>query len=164
MKAFSSLAKITGLVPAKPPYPSGTRLFFDQDEVPTGWTRDVSASLDDRMVRVVIGAPGEGGSWTISGLSGDLHNHELPDVISHTHGASVGTHSHTFYYDYPGVGGYTGGGYNIAYTIRTGSAWYSVTLGDSGLSPALTENSSFGISSNGTWRPLYRDVIIGVKD
>ncbi|GAG02888.1 unnamed protein product, partial [marine sediment metagenome] len=66
--------------------PSGSKMLFIQDTVPTGWTLDESAN--DRVIRVVnVAASGgvEGGSWTITGISGDGHALSISEMPSHTH-------------------------------------------------------------------------------
>jgi hypothetical protein len=55
--------------------PVGTKMVFDQDTAPTGWTRDTAQN--DRVIRLVSGARADGGSWTISGLAGAAHTHPI---------------------------------------------------------------------------------------
>src|SRR5580765_7539811 len=53
--------------------PTGTRTIFNQPSAPVGWTQDVSASLSDTGMRIVIGAGGTmGGSvlWSNWNLGG----------------------------------------------------------------------------------------------
>jgi hypothetical protein len=76
--------------------PTGTRVIFDQDTAPVGWTRDTS-TVDDKMIRIVTGARADGGTWTQP-----VHDHTTPNlgqagshqhsVDAHTH--SIGTHAH----------------------------------------------------------------------
>ena len=63
--------------------PTGTRLIFDQDAAPTGWTRDVS-TVDDKVIRIVTGARADGGTWTQPN-----HTHTQPTS------SSAGSHAHT---------------------------------------------------------------------
>jgi len=151
------------------PFPSGTRMLFDQDTPPTGWTRDITSTLDDRCVRIVIGtrAP-DGGSWTISGLT----------QASHDHGgtASAGGHQHSSTVCHTGVAAYATAVASNPYGLAP-----ALSMGDEGAfaqwttrNPNLTNSAGAhthtltaeapAISSNGTWRPLYRDVIVASKD
>jgi hypothetical protein len=112
--------------------PAGTRLIFDQDAAPVGWTRDTS-TVDDKMIRIVTGARADGGSWTQpvhdhtvaththEGVNhshtGPLHSHGIGD---HTH--TIGTHSHTQGSTGAAVGSATAqenGGSNFSYAIGT---------------------------------------------
>jgi len=68
--------------------PSGTRVIFDQASAPTGWTRDTTGSLNDRVIRIVTGARADGGTWTVAGLTKDAHTHPGP---SHTHPVTIAT-------------------------------------------------------------------------
>src|SRR5437762_12577929 len=52
-------------------FPSGTRMLFDNDTAPTGWTRDTT--INDVVITLVSGARVHGGSWTISGLTMNSH-------------------------------------------------------------------------------------------
>jgi len=162
---LSSLGSI--FVPPLPILPSGTRCIFDQDNPPTGWTRDTASSLDDRMIRVVVGARSDGGSWTISGLSGSGHSHAYSDNPSHTHGVAVGSHNHSVSTTggitdanpgFAGVGGSTYGG------VASGSATPSFSISPTGAASASTDPASEGISGDGMWRPMYRDAIVASKD
>jgi len=162
---FGSLVR--AIAPPVEVYPSGTRLIFDQEEPPTGWTRDTVATLDDRLLRIVVGTrTPNGGSWAISGLSGESHQHGLPSVVAHSHSASFGAHTHTvkvisigvayvWLYGYP---------YAAQYERTTSSQGISVTLSDSGVATPKTNLASYTISSDGTWRPLFRGAIIAQKD
>jgi len=172
MRGYSNLlTKIVAYVEVAPGIPSGTRKLFDQDSPPTGWTRDTSATLDDRLIRVVVGTrTPNGGSWTISGLSGGGHSHSYTDVISHTHSVSVGSHSHTVRIRDGNVPyGAIDEKYddiNSPISVPFGSNASSVSTGaPSGAVAEGTSSSSIAsISSDGSWRPLYRDLIIAEKD
>jgi len=48
----------------------GTRMSFNQDTAPTGWTKDTSAALNDSIMRIVTGAVGVGGSNAFSTFNG----------------------------------------------------------------------------------------------
>jgi hypothetical protein len=98
--------------------PSGTRMIFDQDSAPVGWTRDTS-TVDDRMIMIVTGSRGpNGGTWsqtghthgTSGGSTGDEgdHSHSSPqhahNVLDHTH--PLPNHQHGT----PNTGAPLGGG------------------------------------------------------
>lgn len=118
-------------------FPAGTRLLFDNDAAPAGWTRDVTGSLDDRAIRLVVGARADGGSWTITGITaaGHQHNHD------HTH--NVNTVS---------VATFGGANLGLASAVTTGP------------SVVATDAATAAVTSDGTWRPLHRDVIVASKN
>ena len=76
--------------------PSGTRMIFDQDTAPVGWTRDTS-TVNDKVIRIVTGARADGGTWTqpththTQGSSGSTGNHTHTNPTS----AGGGSHNHT---------------------------------------------------------------------
>lgn len=73
-------------------FPTGTRMVFDQDTAPTGWTRDTSTS-NDRMIRIVTGSRGpHGGTWDQSDHVHSVGSH-AHTLNSHTH--VMGDHSHS---------------------------------------------------------------------
>jgi len=145
-------------------FAAGTRMLFDQDAAPTGWTRDTTASLDDRVLRLVTGARADGGSWTITGLSMVPHAHSMSD---HHHGVPVS-----------GSDGVTQGGIAKAAswpfgtggvaTLDRGGAIDAEFSGNilmsAGPDTANTDAQAPAASSDGTWRPLHRDVIVCTKD
>lgn len=138
-------------------FASGTRIPFDQDSAPTGWTRDTT--INDRVIRIVSGTRVDGGSWTVGGLT----------VASHTHGAGTyvaASHAHNVSRD--GWGGQTqttsgrlctafGAVENeAANDISTGAAAPAVSGASGSASPA--------VNSDASWRPLHRDMIIASKN
>lgn len=70
--------------------PSGTRMVFDQNAAPVGWTRDTSSN--DRVIRIVSGARVDGGTWTQPGHThtGPSHTHTTPN---HSHSGPSHNHS-----------------------------------------------------------------------
>jgi len=162
MKRIENLLTIAKLA-ALPPYPSGTRLVFDQDVPPTGWVRDTT--INDRVIRLTVGVPGEGGTWTISGLSAS-HTHEYTDFLSHSHPVSIGSHAHTHTCYYGPEGAVPGcfAGTVDTLNILLQATTPSVSVASSGVTPANTESSSPAISSDGLWRPAFRDVIVAQKE
>jgi hypothetical protein len=134
-------------------FPSGTRMVFDQDTPPTGWTRDTA--IDDRVVRIVSGARVHGGSWTISGLSNSSEpNHQHTGSLDFaTQGTPpagscwVGLRSDP-YMRFSTSGTFTGQGETVpARTFTTAAAG----------------GHTHTISSDGSWRPPTRDMIVAVK-
>lgn len=113
-------AKLNTLIPA------GTRMLFDQDSAPNGWTRDTT--INDRVTRIVSGARApNAGTWTISGIT-------------------------------------LGAGASI--TVDLLPAVESFVVKDAGLIRSLGTGASpvnrlaDSVASDGTWRPLVRDVIL----
>lgn len=54
-------ALLTNL-PSQAPFAAGTRMLFQQTSCPSGWTKDVSASTNNRAVRITTGSAGSGGA------------------------------------------------------------------------------------------------------
>jgi len=166
MRGFGRLiAEIVPLVGGKL-FPAGTRCYFDQDEPPTGWVRDTTSTLDDRCVKIAVGALADGGSWTISGLTGSSHLHPYTKHLAHTHSASGSSHSHTFsvsqivnttYRPYTDIR-------SLAGNVPTSSVAPSLTVGSEGLSSGNTSSNGVVISSDGAWRPKYRDLIVAYAE
>ena len=48
------------------PFPSGTKMLFQQTAAPTGWTK-VTSSVDNKALRLVSGTVGSGGNATFTG-------------------------------------------------------------------------------------------------
>ena len=48
------------------PFPSGTKMLFQQTAAPTGWTK-VTSSVDNKALRIVSGTVGSGGNQTFTG-------------------------------------------------------------------------------------------------
>ena len=118
-------------------FPSGTRMVFDQDTAPTGWTRDTA--INDVVITLVSGARVHGGSWTVSGLT----------IASHTHSISGRTDTQPAG---PGVQAQGGSG-----TQPTSAHSHDMSSGSiTSVTPA--------VSSDGTWRPAQRDMIVCPKD
>jgi hypothetical protein len=150
-------------------FPAGTRMVFDQDTPPAGWTRDTA--IDDRVVRIVGGARTHGGSWTISGLTSPAHQH---DMGNHTHNGPL--HTHNIATGPPtersGIRVVVAGGMmwtessdtGNAANVATNNTTAAGTGATSGPSTNLTSSVSVTISSDGSWRPLSRDMIVASKD
>jgi hypothetical protein len=123
--------------------PQNTRMVLHQAAAPAGWALDWN--YQDRVLRINnIAGAGVGGAWAISGLNGEgttLVEAHLPNYAPR---ARVGTASVP-----------AGFGYNIVY-LTPGVG------GTPGYIDAFGENVPHGhpISSNGSWRPAYTDVIL----
>jgi hypothetical protein len=136
-------AKIAaGAVPA--PFPTGTRMLFQQTSAPTGWTKDTT--INNRALRVVSGSVGSGGSidfdvaFASRGFSGTTSSAAVTGVVgSHAlTAAQIPSHSH---YVASGGGGTTGalssGNYvdfNVNYSTNNNYILYGTSVGpDRGL-------------------------------
>ena len=68
-------------------FPSGTRMFFQQGNAPTGWTK--LTGYDEHAIRVVnsLGSPDRGGSVNFSTAfaSGGVTGSTAADLAAHTH-------------------------------------------------------------------------------
>jgi hypothetical protein len=134
-------------------FASGDKILCFQASAPTGWTQDTSQN--DKVLRVVSGSGGgSAGSWTISGL----------DVIGNTDGtaltvAQMPAHNHLYRSavsagtDYPEL---TKGG-------TTASSSGAVAAEGDGFAHAHGLAAA-GVSSDGSWRPAYIDVIVATKN
>lgn len=121
---------------------AGTKMLFQQTAAPTGWTK-VTASVDDKALRVVSGSVSSGGSVAFSTAFGttatDAHALTVTEMPAHTHTYSKSTST-----------GAVGTGPNQDFfnvTTNTGS-----TGGNAG--------HSHGIDL----RVTYLDVIVATKD
>jgi len=164
MRGFAQLIEISQSV-AVPGIPSGTRKLFDQDTPPTGWIRDTATTLDDSLVRIVVGTrTPSGGSWTVSGLTSASHSHTAADPISHVHTVSVASHYHKrMHWLTSNAGNSTDPGAASEYRDSR-SKTASLSVATTGTSPAPTSSVAVSIASDGSWRPLYRDIIIAEKE
>jgi len=149
-------------------FPPGTKMLF-VSSLPPGWTLDTT--FTDKVLRVVsddtaVGTTG--GSWVISGIS---------SAGSHTHTInSAGAHKHELPYGMYGGGSVnfqgapfgTGGSFSSNYrhywdndefltanrVLSSSNGAHTHTMGSAG-----DHTHTF----DGTWRPAYVNVIIGVK-
>ena len=129
-------------------FASGVRIAgFDQDTAPTGWTR--KNVTGERLIKLAGSgdvAQTEAGSWTVAGITVDSHVLTTPEMPAHTHDITL-------------------------LTLFTGSATSEVAYGS--LSPSGTKTTTstggggghvHGFTSDGTWRPANRIIIIAQKD
>lgn len=157
--------------------PTGTKMLFHQAAAPTGWTQD--ATVNDRVLRVVSGAGGgNGGSWTISGVTVDGHTLTVAQMPSHNHGGSTGNTAPTTNTTGAHSHGLRGGGSSGGSRIRESSSNNSMqstqsagahshtvaSHGHSISSQGGGESHNHGLTADGNWRPSYTDVIVAEKD
>jgi hypothetical protein len=118
--------------------PSGAKMLFYMSAAPVGWTQDTN--INDRVIRVVSGSGGgNGGSWTMSGLS--IGGHSLTtDEMIHTHTISSIT--------------------VLANPDNPGRTAISSISGSN--SSAASHNHA--VTHDSSWRPSYIDVIVCTKD
>ena len=138
------------------PIPFGTKMLFKQNAAPAGWT--FVSEDNDRVIlntSTVSQGGSTGGSWTISGLSGNTDDHTLTiaEMPSHNHLVKEG--------------GMYGGGTDEAVTMSS-TGWtntiygYSHTLNTGG--GRAHKHGISSLSHNGSWRPAYVKVITCRKD
>lgn len=131
---------------------SGTKMLFLNSSAPTGWTQDTS--INDRVLRIVNSAGGGvGGSWTLSGLSASVSVGATTLSVS-----QMPSHSHTVSFRYD-----DGGGTNNIGGTKVHSSVTSTSTGATGGGGAHTHSASASISSDGSWRPSYVNVIACTK-
>jgi len=133
--------------------PSGTKMMFVQDTVPTGWTFD--SAINDRVVAItdtLLSGGVTGGGWAITGLTADPHALSIAELPSHQHD----------------IFGGSGGADNVDYTSSNDGPDGSNTHQGAGGRP--TELAGGGgththsITGDSTWRPNFVNVIICIKD
>lgn len=139
---------------------SGAKMLFLNSSAPTGWTQDTS--INDRVLRVVNSSGGgQGGSWTISGLSASvtvnnttLSSSQMPN---HRHAAGKAE-----YYTDVAYGSTSGGNQQQSSGgLATANEYpYTNSVGGGG---AHNHSATASISSNGNWRPSYVNVIACTK-
>jgi hypothetical protein len=109
---LATTAFVTSAISGASAIPSGTIMLFRQTAAPTGWAKLTDSSWNDKMLRIVTGTVGAGGSaalstaWSSVALSGTVGSHTLTsaEMPSHTHtgttGSASASHNHsTFNWD-----------------------------------------------------------------
>lgn len=160
-------------------FATGTRMTFNQTTAPTGWTKDVTAALNDSIMRIVTGAVVGGGSTAFSTFNGqtstasytltssDLppHAHGVTDP-GHGHGVTDPTHLHTYY----GTQGATNNGANgiIANAdgdVNTGAASTGITINAATTGISTTNTGGGAAHAHGITTAIkYNDFIIASKN
>jgi hypothetical protein len=157
--------------------PSGTPLLFPGiSTAPVGWTK--STTHNDKMLRIVSGTAGSGGSaalssaWTSVALSGTVAGHTLTvtEIPAHTHSGTTGgqsnTHTHAYEHGNVGTSGGSGGtDWYSGYPTNTGNAsadhTHSFTTNDG---TGGGTSHSHGLTMDAfTVTPAYVDAIICIK-
>ena len=129
-------------------FASGVRIAgFDQDAAPTGWTRkNVTGERLIKLARSGDTAQTEAGTWTVGGITVDSHVLITTEMPAHTHDITL-------------LALFTGSGTNeVAYGALSpfGTKTTTSTGGGGG--------HIHGLTSDGTWRPANRIIIIAQKD
>jgi hypothetical protein len=143
--------------------PSGSKMLFIQDTVPTGWTLDVSAN--DKVIRVVdVEASGgvTGGSWTISGFQADDHALIEDEMPAHRH-HSIGEVTAGWPFGNTGEDNMgSNGGIDYDNPFYNTSTTGGGAAADDSPGPGLPHDHT--VSNDGVWRPSYINAIICIKD
>ena len=131
--------------------PSGTKMLFAQNFVPTGWSLDNSYS--DRVIIVTSSATSggtTGGSWTITGLTGDPHALSTDEIPAHQHD----------------IRGGSGGSDQVTYNSNgpRGAVNNNNSLGRPTELAGGGQAHEHGVDSDGTWRPSFLTVIVCTKN
>jgi len=127
-------------------FASGTRMTFNQTAAPTGWTKDITAGLNDSIMRIVTGTVGSGGSNAFTTFnnqtSTSAYTLSITDIPSHTHDTVIGPYGSSF-----------GTGFNNS-SGNGGSATFTSSAKGGG-----------GAHSHGLTHAIkYNDFIIATKD
>lgn len=152
-------------------FAAGTVMLFAQASAPTGWTRVVDAGNTDAVIiqRTNSEVPGTGGSWTVSGLTNSTPTFTGSAMSGHAHviplrgpsGSNLGTNNANFG---QGAADQTIAR-DVAFTASPGTAnqSFDLTSSTSAGTPSGTVSAPT-ISSDASWRPKYREVIVASKD
>lgn len=149
-------------------FPAGTVMLFYQAAAPTGWTKDLTASLNNNALRILTT-----GTWT-SGSKGtvdfstvfaktatDSHTLVEAEIPAHTHG-SAGNHSHSMTLSNKwgnNEGSSSGWGYDSS---TAGSSANSTATAGAHTHSSVGGNG--GHSHNMDIRVKYVDLILASKD
>lgn len=153
-------------------FPSGTRMLFQQDNAPTGWTKQTDN--DDKALRVVSGSTTTGGSVAFStafashtpsgsvatSVSGTVANHRL--LLS-----EIPSHNHDLTLQSTDEGGFA----TVGRYARSSSALITITNTTSSAGGNGTHNHGWSGSASSTFTGnaidlsvSYVDVIVAQKD
>ena len=171
-------ATINAALALRPRIEVGTRMVFYQAAAPAGWTK--VTSVTDRMLRVVSGdGGGTGGNWVLSGLTVGGTALTVAQLAAHLHGDGTlrttisGIHNHAIFARVETSANrlprmliseddYHSSSSDTFQTGDGGSHSHGVTGATS--STGGGEEHDHPITSDGTWRPAYADVIICQRD
>lgn len=149
-------------------FPSGTRLTFPQAAPPTGWTQ--VNTWNDVLTRIVdntgTGGATGGGTWTITGLTADAHDHGF-STPWHQHAVPMSFNGGVIGANQP-YGTSSEGTRLFGFIADTGT-----TTSTAALTKQAVENdvggttggaSANSITSAGTWKPPYLNSIVASKN
>lgn len=167
------------------PFPSGTAMVFAQTSPPVGWVQ--TTTVNDHLIRIVGDGSGTGvgGSWTISGLSGSTSVNtsitnvsmnvtinpvtlSTANVPAHTHGVTISPLNGATQFAFGG-GGFayrSDVGGSASFTTDNGSGStspFTPTGSASFVSGSASSGATTTVTADGTWRPLYYNMILAVK-
>ena len=178
--AIATTAFVQAAIPVVPsPFPSGTRLLFQQTAAPTGWTK--ITTFDNAALRVVSGAASSGGSvnftsafssqnvggTAISVAQMPSHSHGVSDP-THSHGVSDPGHAHGYEFFGYSSGQFTvvgGVGANSNLTYTTTGATTGIGINGAGTGISIVANGSGATHTHSIDLSVkYVDTIIASKD
>ena len=150
--------------------PSGTRMLFAQGSAPTGWTQDTSDTANNRMMRVVQDASGNGvgGSFDPTYMNVVApHSHTFStsyENAAHNHAIGDPGHAHSYLTrtsELVQSGGATTCWHGDQY-VSTGASATGVYTGTESANHAHTGSTDNGSSST-VYYPRYINIIICQK-
>lgn len=162
--AITAAKLAAGVIPAA--FPSGTRILFNQNAAPTGWTKDTNPALNHAL-RVTGGTLSGGGSvaftdaFTNRAISGTAAGNNADFYINaHTltwNEMPYHAHDYALYGGSSGGGSSGGGKSNFSTTTYAGASW--------GHAHGVTQNPhGHTVTASLNMAVAYVDVIIAQKD
>jgi hypothetical protein len=155
------------------PFPSGTRMLFQQTNAPTGWTK--VTDHDNKALRVVNGAAGSGGSvgftsaFTNRTIAAGTDWKQATGTVGNTTLSinQIPPHFHQVYYSRDSPSGGSGDTADHSHNPNSGNGPYSTTTvgGGQGHNHPFTgdwHNHDFSTTLN--MDVQYLDVIVASKD
>jgi hypothetical protein len=145
--------------------PSGSRMIFVQDTVPTGWTLD--ASINDAVVRIVDNAAAgnvQSGTWVITGIVDSPVTLEADQVPLHRHKLSgqggEGDTNRVLNTNGPDTSDVAAVGDCDPAESPFG---VGVNTGDDNATTSTNDAHQHGVTQDGTWRPFNITAIVCVR-
>lgn len=137
-------------------FPSGTRMPFQQTTVPTGWTKDLSATVNNAAIRLTTGSVSTGGTENFTDVlkaqtisQANLPNYTLPNTLT------ISGNQPGLVYDLANSG--SGSPFGSPSSNRD-KTWKTTNLS---LTGAIT---SGGLGTPMNFAVKYVDFVIGVKN
>lgn len=159
------------------PFPTGTKMLFQQTAAPTGWTKDTTHN--DKALRVVSGTASSGGTAAFSTVFGqtatasaaaDLaaHSHVVTDP-GHAHSVTDPGHAHTIPASTnAGPGAYiymSASGVDITQNYSGNAATTGVSIGSAGTGVSVNSAGAGGGHAHAMdIRVQYVDLIIATRN